>query len=265
VKIPSSRYTSDMDRQQPVFGVKYTDRGAGRIDIILTDGVTDFAITASNVYDPFPGMIDWLESLIHENQSSSWIIDEEDKAVKVTYTLSSATDGSLYVADIIHQERQIAFPLAIRTLVATFYEAFRKFIESPRYNSDDWEELTLGEYLSRQAAMPEAQLRRQLSHYPARALQQLSWHILPQYEMLCPEGMTEWMGITEDAHDPIKAIAHDRCIAIPLYPDLPDKYDEVSQTERADILAVFLQQVIKNARGAKLRELRSSVIEAWLA
>ncbi len=58
--------------------------------------------------------------------------------------------------------------MATRKLVASFYESFRQFVASPAYNPDEWEKLTLGEYLLRQLKMPEARLRKLLARYPAR-------------------------------------------------------------------------------------------------
>ncbi len=46
-----------MNEQLTELGIKYTDRGGGCIDIVLTDGITNFSIHASYVYDPFPDMI----------------------------------------------------------------------------------------------------------------------------------------------------------------------------------------------------------------
>ncbi len=73
------------------------------------------------------------------------------------------------------------------------------------------------------------------------------------------------MCIYDDAHKPIAAVANERCIAIPIYPEISPEYDKASQAERANILEVFLQQEIKYGSEAKLGRLCSQVIEAWLA
>lgn len=281
--------------------ITFRSHGAGWIDITLTTGSSQITVEASYVYDPFPMMLDWLEKIIDGQMQSELVVDEERTLVEFTYRSQENATGQLDVVDICNAQRRITLVISPYELVSTFYRSFRAFVESPEYQSEQWEELTLGEYLVEQLSVSEEELLQRLSHYPSRALRQLIWHVNPQYQTLAPEGakdethisydengsivVSKWgssstltnenmMGdlfafvekcmVPDYSHDPVQAVAHEQSIAIPVYVEIASEYESSSFEKRIQLLAPLMTQRMNFNSGSKLRKLRSNAIEEWL-
>ena len=77
-------------------------------------------------------MIAWLEALTCNVQSASWYWDGEGPEYEMSF-------GSDYLT--IHEdgENKLSVTIPRQRLVTVLYTAFRRFAESSRYRSVDWE------------------------------------------------------------------------------------------------------------------------------
>jgi len=232
--------------------------------IVLKTASFTFPMHASTAYDPFHNMIYWLEEITQGATSSSWMVNEEGPVVTLEFTIEEEGTGLLRVTKE-YPKIELKVLISAFDLVKAFYRSFRLYVNSPAYEPYEWESLSLGEYLQERLHDSEDELYERLALYPAKALQQLRWHITPIYDFLGPGGRMKPEYQWKDIDDPIDAIRGGRCVAVIALPPIPASYDTATLEERKRLLRSFLKGQVKGCGGEKLRELTSPVIEEWLS
>lgn len=245
--------------------LEYRDCQAGWIVIDISSHEQAVRVHASQVFDPFPALITWLESIVTGASVSEFEIDEEGSLVALQFTQGDR-QGIFTLTDPLEDRLLLQMSILPKTLVAEFYAKLRAFAVSQAYRKEEWEIETLGERLSfSMEGIAEDVILDQLLAYPVRAIQQLFWKVAPSYEIVFPNAFSAQERlryfadyVTDDEH-PL-----DGAIQVPdLYP-FPQGFDELPEDERRRYLQECLTDRVSGYCGVKLGELRSPLIEKWL-
>lgn len=119
--------------------------------IVVADQYAE--VQASYVYDPFPGLVDWLEQVADGGFPASFTVDEESGYVR--FELRRLHDSALlrvYETDTSTQEapgRKLSIEAAVelRDVPAAFYRELRRFVRES-FDPFEWAGTTIGEELS---------------------------------------------------------------------------------------------------------------------
>jgi len=108
-------------------------------------------IRCSEVDDPFPAFIAWLEAIADRQPCSTWQVSEEGSTGHFVFLGATGFIGD-DVSQLIYSwtggdEIRTLTALAIgrRAVVSAFYHAFRRMVALPGYKPRHWEGLPAGE------------------------------------------------------------------------------------------------------------------------
>ena len=245
--------------------VEYKDCYAGWIEIVISGDELTIHVRASEVYDPFPDLVGWLEAIVQGVPMNEFIVDEEGNEVAFRY-IQEACDDTFILTDPFDGRLLLQMSILPKMLVTEFYTELLAFAASPAYHKEEWEIETLGERVnSRLGGIPEDELIDQLLVYPARAIQQIFWQVAPSHEFVYPntinpqESMKRFCDYVTDDQHPLGG-----AIKVPDFYPLPQGFDELPFNERYRYLKESLTDRVSSYSGVKLGELRSCLIEEWL-
>lgn len=128
----------------------------GWIDVVIKTASQNTTIETSNVYDPYFKFIWWLESVLYNQLSLVWEVDEEER-YKESFVYAVDKKHLRFVMiekENWHQKSWNENLIVIDTVVSkekfikAFYLGFKNFVEN-EYSHDLWEESDLREHLKR--------------------------------------------------------------------------------------------------------------------
>ena len=236
------------------------DGAAGHIEVsTLDDAAVRTWLCASQC--PFPRFIAWLEAVVVGVQECAFQWDGEGPDGELRW-FDLWKSGRLRVSWLGKERFEREVRLNKAQMVRAFYGAFRGFVESNRYDPLDYEELTLGEALALVLdgddldAVAEALARRFRGE--AFALMEEMRDLAFDREAGYPRRATLAQFIERATQRKSDDSEDARCI--------PMEWDcWAFERRRLEVLEVVFKGGTLIAFGSKLRELRSSLVEAWLA
>ena len=140
--------------------VRFDRCEAGWINFRVTSGPDTLELQASHIYDPLPALLAWLEAITFELPRCGWTLDEE--GALVAFDVAEAEPAESLVRKPTSMRLTVtpdyaAPPLTCtlgrRSLVRTFYQAVREFVNSDRYRPGEWERQSLGDRVAEKTGL----------------------------------------------------------------------------------------------------------------
>jgi len=224
------------------FSVRFAPPADGSLAVAIETAGQHMKIQASDLYDPFPDLIDWLKD-IADGHLPWMIIEQEGRAAELFTFAGDAPDTIRFVAGEVgnegprHEQRQVMIDVQVarRTLVAAFYRGLRACAKSADYDVWHWARRTVEDVLRERA--PDTEFDR-LHLLPAEELERL----LPRVTTSGPLG----------SEPQIQAW-------------LPEEFDRWDAGRRKTFLQELLEEEFNTRCAEDLRNLRSAGLERWLA
>lgn len=160
---------------------------AGWIDFDVVGLTGDLRVTAPYWPDPFPDMLIWLEWVCNADLPAFWSIDQEGTTATFIFVPPiAAMFGAPVAGQLLYtmtSDDQMLWVSAIqidaRTMVSSFYRAFRTFVESDRYVPSQWENDAPLTYYAAEATEEEEDAA--LSGYNGEKLRDLRSYAVEAY------------------------------------------------------------------------------------
>lgn len=125
--------------------IRFDPPDSGWIRLQAQPLTADWHIAATHLDDPFPAMMDWLETILDGAASARWAIEEEGSVAQFVFLASAGwlTRPKPQLVFMSSNDRGDVFRLASTPvtpleLVRTFYQSFREYVEGPGYVADEW-------------------------------------------------------------------------------------------------------------------------------
>lgn len=230
------------------FGFDFTSRGYGWIDCKLSRSQGAFRETVilccSEVFDPFPAFILWLEALARSADEAVWTVNQEGCLARLR-AVRHGTTVSLHCEEKPGEHRATEWQprLLLETeparLVSSAYWSFRNFAESPATRADHWYLTTRADHWEHRmgwegTCIPE-QLARSVANWRRDEFLVALFHAYPSFS--------------------------DR----PEIPSLAPDWDALPESARETVALALLNEKIGGFHGRAPRELKSPAVESWLA
>lgn len=214
---------------------------------------------------PFPDFIAWLEAIVCGVQECAFDWDAEGPEGRLHWRRRDRATG--FVTAIWHDTREPTehrIMLETRQAVAGFYGGFRQFIESPAYDPLPYEDLPVGELaaLVLDGASPDDLAQQLSAHSRADAKKLLEAVLDFAYSRRLDASAAKCRPLAD-----FVALADN----LPAPEDDPMQWftaewdSWVPQQRRQYVVADVFTSRLCFAFGSKLRSLRSSLVEDWLA
>jgi len=131
------------------FEVAFARPEHGWLDFTAAPLTGDGIVSATNLADPFPGMIAWLEAIARGANTARWLIDEERQTcAQFVFTASrhlflTGTTGHLIFlrsCSVGRTSDLASCPVTPMGVVRRFYCGFRNYVGSETYDPSHWED-----------------------------------------------------------------------------------------------------------------------------
>ncbi len=243
---------------------------AGWIDFTIAVGRQTAKISASNLWDPFPDMICWLERIAAGRRHSLFAIDEEGVTAQFVATAEARDSLRLVVRD---PERdvppQIEAVVDRRQFVTAIYTGFVRFAKSKRYVEEEWAAISLGDRLAKRLPdLTAKQILADLARLDRDTLGKLFFKVAPSYLITFKGTRTAKQKVgrfVDFILHPNSRKAKQGLIQTPDEWEIPGDFDNWPVNRRKKCLREMLKEQANSWSGVKLDELSSPRIERYLA
>ncbi|WP_426958814.1 hypothetical protein [Muricoccus radiodurans] len=136
--------TSRRDNPSDPVAFVFEATEVGWIDFRIPS-LTSRLIQATHLGDPFPDLLQWLESILDGAESARWAIGEEGQMTQLVFLraahagIDHMEDRLLLLSTSFREDELASRPVEAMNLIRDVYGAFRAFAEGPVYSPDDWE------------------------------------------------------------------------------------------------------------------------------
>lgn len=250
--------------------VSFKDCDLGWIHFDVRLGRQTVTLRASDIYDPFPDLISWLEAIAVGVQCCAFQFDEEgdDKKLelsKISWDRYDLTISQPYDPPYILLSGSVN-PVQ---LVDEFYGKLKLFGQSPDYRKDQWETETLGERMAQFAdgTGPGFDLKEGLLTLDRQELMEVFFKAAPRYWINFPgakEKGEEWSRCLDYVLYPDNPEKHTGVVETPIEWGIPDDYDTLPLQRKAVIVQECLDEKVGSHDGTKLGQIHSAIVEDWL-
>ncbi len=241
----------------------------GAPSIRLQDDMT-IHMRMSSVWCPFPSLIHWLEAIVVDVQECAFRWDAEGPDGELRWYRagkSGRLKASWWTRDTIEREVR----LNKIQLVRAFYESFRSFVDSDRFDPLSYESLSVGECI----ALVQDDVSLDVAAALAARCRTEAWELLMAMVDLAADGdrgfprrapwsefVAKGKGKADQWLEEFGAEQFESQISHYL-PVAWDGWDvERREKEVRDVL--FVSDFMYVGFGSRLRELRSPLVEGWL-
>ncbi len=269
--------------------VRYSPPEVGWLLVSIVANGKEAQFEASELYDPFPDLIAWLEA-IAEGEFPRFLIDQEGTHLQFL-TIETTTHRSVrfLLAKVTRKPENepgnalLDIEVNRRTLVDAFYGNLGRYAKSPDYKRDEWTAISLKQALERSAPLPPLDVLAQAN---AATLTKVFWSAWPMYEVNFPgddvqKSLSKFVDMTFAEHElkhgagknPLRKIAQwlrikflrAHATETPLYRiEVPAEFNDWELKARIQYLEEALQEQVNSWSAADLASLRSEKIERWL-
>ena len=164
--------------------MNFKECDAGWIRFAVFVGSQSVNCRGSELWDPFPEMVVWLESISTGAQSCSFKMDEE--GAEKEFKAFRCADGSvrLTIEDAIEHCVFLEAQVDARQCVGAFYKNLRSFAASPAYSPEQWEDETLSERIQRLSGQTEELVVATCCEMRAEELKRMFFNAAPSVEVI---------------------------------------------------------------------------------
>jgi hypothetical protein len=111
---------------------------------IAAQGIPEIKVSCNHQYDPYPGLVAWLER-IQSGNAAIFTLTEPDRQLKLTFMPMPGGDvvGTFVVVGLQDRHVYLAMQISVQALVGTFYCALHQHARSDLYDPSMWESITV--------------------------------------------------------------------------------------------------------------------------
>lgn len=248
--------------------VIFKECAAGWIPFTVSAGSQSVNCRGSELWDPFPHMVAWLESMAGGAEVCSFKMDEEGMEKKFKAFACENKTVRLIIEDAIRNIVLLEAVVDTRQCVSEFYKNLRAFAESKAYVPAQWEDESLSERIQKQSGQTEEELMQECCEKSAEELKEYFFNAAPTYEVISLDAKTPEEKISQfydyTLH-PGKIEHSERIIEIPSYFEFSEEFDYWLVDRRREFIADCLNDRVSSYGGCHLRTLVSEKLERWLA
>ena len=249
--------------------VEFTECDAGWICFTVKAGTHEVKISASEVFDPFPDLIAWLESIAIGVQECAFDMEEEGPEKRFEYRKLAYDRFRFRITDN-YQETVLEAFVDPKQLIAAFYNGIKEFSASAEYNKSEWEDELLWERMSKATTPPakrEVVLNYLLSQNREKIID-VFFKIAPVVYISFPEAkekneeFSRFIDVTLDPDDPEKRKG---MVETPQYWPIPEDFGSWQIQERTNFLEECLNENVNGTKcGTRLGDIHSEIINRYL-
>lgn len=243
---------------------------SGWIIFTISSEAQSVRLRASEVYDPFPGLVSWLEAIVVGVEQCAFDIDEEGperrfQFARVSWDRHVLTICSLYSPSEVF----LSTDVDPRQLVEEFYHKLKIYSRSDKYVKKEWESETLGERFARLMSVEKSSdsIMATLLTYNRGELMNILFKAAPSYTIDCPGATTDNERFAHsldsmlhpDDPEKQKGIVH-----TPNEWNIPVEYDHMTLKQKEIIVQECLEERVSSYGGTKLQDIRSKIVEDWI-
>ncbi len=251
-----------------VLQVSFHGCEAGWINLDIRMGDHHATFQCSDLYDPAPDLLAWLEGISLGLTRVAWTLDQEGSSVTFDASTKQPTDwGALPREPILLDVRPSdgealpAIELARSTLIDAFYDAFRSFATSVEYDPKQWECLGNAALVEERSGTPAQEWLESLckTAVPRRNVQDALWRV---ERVLCTASWDDLMQAGEP--DDHLRLTGEPCPSgyRPLFWRLTE-WDDLDEAGRRQWLNDWLEDPLHPWHGTPWPAMRSPWIEHW--
>ena len=247
--------------------VFFTECDAGWIIFKIFAGSQAVRCRASEVYDPFPKMMAWLEAIASGAETCSFIMDEEGRQKEFKACGCGSGNVRLTIIDPFNNQILLEAVVDMRQCVGAFYHPLRAFAKSEAYVATQWEAETLGERLQAQSGRTEEDVLKECCDMSAEELIELFFRAAPSYDIVFLDAKTPKEKIAQFVQftmHPEEMEHPERVIEVPSHYKFPEEFDYWLVDQRREFIVTCFRDCVSSYSGCRLRELVSDKLEAWL-
>ena len=258
-----------MDKTTTPVIVEFTECNAGWIYFTVKAGFQEVRIRASEVFDPFPALTAWLESIAIGVQECAFDMEEEGPEKRFEYQKVTYDRFRFRITDN-YEETLLEDFVDRKQLVASFYNGIREFSKSAKYNKPEWEDELLWERMSKIATPPvdrEVVLNCLLAK-SRKALIELFFKFAPVVLISYPDAKDDNESFAKSIDymcspdDPEKTKG---IVETPQYWPIPEDFDSWCIEEKTKYLYECLDENVNGAKcGTRLENIHSEIIDKFL-
>jgi hypothetical protein len=250
--------------------VQFADCDVGWIHFKVNLGPQCVDVRASEVFDPFPDLLAWLEAIAVGVQECAFELDEEGGGKRFQFRCITYGGFVFSMSDVPDVHVLLTGKVNPRQLVSAFYHGLREFAHSAKYKRAEWEIETLGERLASSFDPPMRQddLLGYLMVMGAEEMKELFFKAAPSYEVSFPEAKDKREEISlfvDYAVDRDNTETTKGMVRTPQHWCFPDGFDFLPERDRAEYIIQCLKEQVSSFDGTRLGDMQSAIIENWLA
>lgn len=238
--------------------------------------VLEFTVYMSSVWCPFTDYIRFLEAMVIQVKKCSFTWDAEGPDGEMKWVRRFVNKDGFLTIEWSGRDEELKHRMHLETrqTVSMLYNSFRHFVESPEYDPLRYEELPTGEVLVEGLGLrySEDEIIEHFKYLELPQARKLFFAIVERagHRNGVPHEAELWPEETTQVRQPVD---FDQCLA--LYGDsayeetdryIPDDWAKWNAAEReSDMKNFFAKGILSSWHGARLRDMRSTIVEKYLA
>lgn len=250
--------------QSQGLNIKFSDCADGWITLIICAGDKSIQISLSEVFDPAPDLLAWLEAVSTGVEKCSFRIDEEGVLTQLIAAQRHDDQVKFRVERLDVSAQHVELVLKRRELVSTIYQAFLAFSASPDYKPEAWQSRCLKDAVVELAGLPTDQWIESCLRMSRRELQMALWRLdqdisaddATARQSNCFATAEEVLVLTGQA-----PVTGELLVYWPLI-----EWDQLQGDDaKRQVLQNLMEENIGWYMGWPWRNMRSKLLDAWLA
>lgn len=245
--------------------VTFSPAKSGWQPVKLSAGGQLAEVDASELYDPFPDILNWLENIVQGGEGRVSADLEGSQLELFAFSLPDPARVRIVIAFMPGREdrtRDVELDVDVdrRLFASAFYSAFRSYADSDAYVVDEWGELTMREDFARKGldVVPE-----EMAACSSDFLNETLWKLYPSYIVSFPDASTKgeeigrFVEYTRSGGEPDGMVR----TPDPQYV-VPSEFDDWDGARRVEFVNGLLAEVVTPYHGNDLRKLKCEVLDA---
>lgn len=260
-----------MEQASNTILVEFTECRYGWIYFNVKAGGCEVNIRASEVYDPFPDLIAWLEAIVAGVQECAFDMEEEGPEKRFEYRKITYKNFRFRITDNYEEILLEAF-VDSKQLVSEFYNSLKAFASSDEYqkNKSEWEDELLWERMSKITnphATREVVLHALLQKNREKIIETF-FKFAPFFLLAYPDAKDEsdnFSRLVDYTLNPDDPVTKQGLVETPQYWPVPEEFDEWPIDKRSQYLEECMDENVNGTKcGTRLGNIHSTIIDQYL-